>query len=142
MGIVSICGWICVDATSVSAQEMRAKSNEIYLKLNEPRSRTSVPVISWLTPQQDYTHSTEMQITVQAEIQSDVPLQEVQLIIGDNISGSTLGSQKLEIPFNTLKYNLSNTIYLVDASNYVEIVVENRNGAKVSSKRIILVGEE
>src|SRR6266581_1426663 len=63
MVIVSICGWICVDATRVSAQEMRAKSNEIYLKLNEPRSRTSVPVISWLTPQQDYTHSTEMQIT-------------------------------------------------------------------------------
>src|SRR5260221_2079265 len=111
--IILICLWIYLGLSiMLSAQEMRAKSNDVYLKLNQPRSRTSVPVISWVSPRQEYTHSTEIQIKVEAEIRSDVPLQEVRLLIGDYTSGSLMGSKNLEIPFNTTKYNLSNTIIL------------------------------
>src|SRR5260221_188246 len=143
IGIILICLWIYLGLSiMLSAQEMRAKSNDVYLKLNQPRSRTSVPVISWLSPRQEYTHSTEIQIKVEAEIQSDVPLQEVQLIISDKASGSLRGSKKLEIPFNTLKYSLSKTITLPETSNYVEITAENTNGAKTSATRMVLVGDE
>ena len=140
--IILVCLWIFLGITFLFGQEMHAKSNDIYLKLNQPRSRTSVPVITWLSPSLDYTHSTEMQITIEAELQSDVPLQDVQLIIGDNTSGALRGSKKLEIPFNTLTYKLSKTISLPETSNFVEIVAENRNGAKTSSTRFVLVGDE
>ncbi len=140
--IILVCLWILLGLTILHAQEMRAKSNNVYLKLNQPRSRTSVPVISWVSPRQEYTHSTEIQIKVEAEIRSDVPLQEVRLLIGDYTSGSLMGSKNLEIPFNTTKYNLSNTIILPEASNYIEIIAENTNGAKASTSRMVLVGDE
>lgn len=133
-------GWMGMNGTDLMAQEMRAKSNDVYLKLNQPRSRTSVPVISWLSPSLEFTHSTEMQIRIEAEIRSDVPLQEVRLIIGD-ASGLPRGTKKLEIPFNTLNYKVSKTLILPETANFVEIVAENSNGARTSATRSVTVGD-
>src|SRR5262245_10661267 len=137
---ILIGGWISANWSAATAQEVQVTSNDIYLKLNQPRSRTSVPEISWLTPSQEYTHSTERQINIQAEIRSDVPLQLVSLAILDHTSGMQRGLKKLDVPANTLVYSLNRSITLPDASNYLEIVTENANGARTSAARSVLVG--
>jgi len=127
---------------SASAQELRTKTNAVHVTVKEPRSLTTIPTIEWITPKIEYTNSMNNSVEFEAHIRSDVPLQAITVIIGDNLSGAVAGKKEIEIPVNSQTYSLKQHITLPDGSTYIEIVAENTNGAKVSGIRNVLVGKD
>jgi hypothetical protein len=123
-------------------QELRTKTNELHLSVKEPRSLTTVPTVEWVTPKLEYVNSLEKNIEIEAIIRSDIPIQTIALIMGDNVSGSRRGKKEIQIPANSVTYNLKQKMTLLEGSNYIEILVENINGAKVSGIRNVIVGKD
>ena len=133
---------VLVVSITTFPQELRTKTNELHLSVKEPRSLTTVPTVEWVTPKLEYVNSLEKNIEIEAIIRSDIPIQTIALIMGDNVSGSRRGKKEIQIPANSVTYNLKQKMTLLEGSNYIEILVENINGAKVSGIRNVIVGKD
>jgi hypothetical protein len=131
---------LMVQMVSLSGQEMRTRSNEVYVNLSQVRSKTTTPIITWITPRQDYAQTTEILMTIEADIRSTVPLQHLGIKISDKLSGEIRGEKKFELGDQIFVYHLRQPVSLPEDVSYIEIVAENINGAKVSATRIILSG--
>lgn len=124
------------------AQELRTKTNEVHVSMKQPRSLTSVPTIEWITPRLEFTNSLEAIIEIEAMVKSDIPLQSLHIVLGDNLSGASRGKKEVSLQQNSLGHSIKQNVYLSPGSNYIEIVAENINGAKVSGTRNVLVGKD
>lgn len=133
---------LALASAGVFAQEMKKRSNDIALDMKQPRTRTTVPMVTWIKPTIEYTNSTEPQIDIEATISSDVPIAAVRLKIGDNVNGAVRGAKALPLEANSLATTIKQSVRLMEGSNYVELEVENVNGAKASSSRFVLVGKD
>jgi hypothetical protein len=123
-----------------SAQEIRQRTNEVHVSANTPRTRTSVPLVTWLTPKMEWSNSAENKVDIEAEVSSDVPIKTIVILLGNQSSGASRGQKSLEVKEGSFKQTIKQSVYLQDGSNYVEIVAENINGAKVSGIRNVIVG--
>lgn len=121
-------------------QELRTKTNAVYLSFKTPRTLTTVPTIVWNSPKLEYTNSFENTVEIEVDIKSEVALSNIQLIIGDNVSKNARAGKKIEGVENKNLFHLKERVYLPEGSNYLEIIAENVEGAKVSSSRSVLVG--
>ncbi len=121
-------------------QELRTKTNAVYLTFKTPRTLTTVPTIVWNSPQLEYTNSFENTVEIEVDIKSEIPLSNIQLVLGDNVSKKARAAKKIEGVENKKSFHLKEKVYLPEGSNYLEIIAENVDGAKVSSSRNILVG--
>ena len=124
---------------SATSQELRTRTNEVHLSMKEPRSRTSVPVITWISPRMEFSNSTENLVAIEATVQSDVPLKSIKIILGDNSSGASRGQKTVTVE-NSVSQIVRQKVTLTEGSNYIEIVAENINGGTVSGVRNVLVG--
>jgi hypothetical protein len=84
----------------------------------------------------------ENKVDIEATINSDVPLQFVKITLSDNATGETRTTKDLIVPAGTTSYSLKQKITLLEGSNYIEVIAENTNGAKVSGSRNVLVGSD
>jgi hypothetical protein len=123
------------------AQELRTRTNEVHMAFKEPRSLTTVPSITWISPSLEYTNSLETQIEIEATVQSDIALKGIQILVGDNLGGASRGGKKLEL-VNSSSQQIKQKITLQEGSNYIEILAENINGGKVSGVRNVIVGKD
>lgn len=133
---------LVVLTTTVYGQELRTRTNEVHLAVAQARSLTSVPTIKWISPNLEYTNSIQNEIEIVASVSSDVPIKSVQIILGDNMSGASRGAKNVTIVENSRAENIKQKLRLMDGSNYIEIVVENINGAKASGVRNVVVGTD
>lgn len=124
---------------SATSQELRTRTNEVHLSMKESRSRTSVPVITWISPRMEFSNSTENLVEIEATVQSDVPLKSIKIILGDNSSGASRGQKTVTVE-NSVSQIVRQKVTLTEGSNYIEIVAENINGGTVSGVRNVLVG--
>ncbi len=124
------------------AQELRTRTNEVHLSMKEPRSKTTVPVVTWISPRMEFSNTNENQIEIEANVQSDIPIKSIKLAFGDISSGVTRGQKNIELAQNLSFQNFKQKVFLTEGSNYVEIIAENINGGKVSGIRNILVGAD
>lgn len=125
----------------LAAQGFLAKTNEIQLNFVQgvPDS-PSLPDISWVSPQFEYSNSKEYQVDVEGYVNSDIALKSVQLVIGDNTSGEEKGSKEYSLD-NPHALHFKQRINLAqDGSHFIRIVAENAKGAKVASTRTVVVG--
>jgi hypothetical protein len=127
---------------SSMAQEMRVRTNEVHLSMVEPRSKTTIPSIAWGSPKMDWSNSLQNQIEIEAIIQSDVAIRSIKILSGSSTSGGLRGQKDVDVGSNQFKYSLKQKLFLESGPNYIELVVENMNGAKVSDVRNITVGLE
>lgn len=83
----SIWLWLAVLTMNTSlAQNFSGKTNDIRLNFTDPSYAgiaTSLPVITWKTPQLEYTNSQNSEIDIDAVVKSDVPLKSVKIILSD-----------------------------------------------------------
>lgn len=122
------------------AQELRERTDEIHLSMTQPRSKTTVPVISWVTPKVEWTSTQVHQFEIEAIVESDVLIKSIFIKVGDPSTGSARGQKEVKDAENSKTYQIKQKILLADGSNAVEIIVENYNGARVSDIRNITVG--
>lgn len=126
----------------VEAQEMRTRTNEVHLSMKEPRSKTSLPVVQWILPKMEFSNTTENQVEIEANIESDIPLKTIRIAFGDISTGTARGQKEINVKEGTLTYPIKQKIFLASGSNYIEIIAENWNGAKVSAIRNVMVGAD
>ena len=130
---------LLIGYSSATSQELRTRTNEVHLSMKESRSRTSVPVITWISPRMEFSNSTENLVEIEATVQSDVPLKSIKIILGDNSSGASRGQKTVTVE-NSVSQIVRQKVTLTEGSNYIEIVAENINGGTVSGVRNVLVG--
>ncbi len=139
----SIWLWLAVLTMNTSlAQNFSGKTNDIRLNFTDPSYAgiaTSLPVITWKTPQLEYTNSQNSEIDIDAVVKSDVPLKSVKIILSDGTTSR--GEKPLDIA-QPVELSVKQHLRLLDGQNIIEIVAENIKGGVISSSRSILVGKD
>lgn len=126
---------------SASGQQMHTRSNDLHIDLNQARTKTAIPIITWVSPKLDYTQSADFAVTIEADVRSNVALKSLHIRVGDQRSGELRGEKKIDIPVETFDYHLTRNISLGDELNYIDIIAESGNGTRVSTRRIVSSGE-
>ena len=139
--LIAVLFFVLLEQVTFS-QELRTRTNELHVTTTGLTARTTVPAIIWVSPMVEYTNSISRQIEIEANVESDVPLKTIQVILGDNVNGASRGQKKVELIQDVTTRHISQKLILQDGSNYIEIVAENINGAKVSSTRHVIVGKD
>jgi hypothetical protein len=126
----------------VAAQTFSGKTNDVILNLKKPANSNvgvSLPVITWKSPQWEYTNSTGSSIEIEASVISDVDIKSIRILIGDG----TVSRGEKPVDVSPVKeFKVKQTIKLLDGQNVIEIVAENVNGGAISSSRSVLVGTD
>src|SRR5205085_4333228 len=123
------------------AQNFSGKTNDIVLNTKKPAStvKTDLPMITWISPRQEYTNSQNPTVEVEATVHTTVRLKSLRVAIGDGVA--TRGEKPLEITEGqTIK--IKQTLRLMDGQNLVRIIAENTDGGIVTSSRSVLVGKD
>ena len=137
--LISILSIIVVFACQ--AQLVSDQTNAIRIDVTKPvEAEVTMPSISWEYPAREYTNSQENKTSFIASIESTTPIKEVKLGIGKTRSGKPLATKTIEIPENTLKYKIENSVYLRDGENVISLIVTNEDGGTVVDYRNVLVG--
>lgn len=129
-----------VASHGIQAQGFVTKTNELNLSLKKgiPNS-TSLPVVEWLVPMQEYMSSQEKRVELSARVTSTLSLKSVTLIVGDNVSGAERMSKKIDL-VDERTAEVKQVVNFLDGSHYVRVRAENIDGAVVTSTRSIVVG--
>ena len=123
-------------------QNFSGKTNDIVLNFKNPTNSSvavTLPVITWKSPQQEYTNSTSNAVEVEASVFSDLEIKSIRILIGDGTSSR--GEKHLEVT-QTREHKIKQMLKLIDGENVIEIIAENVNGGKISSSRSVLVGTD
>lgn len=121
-------------------QSFSGKTNDILVNYKQPATLVSaVPTVQWIMPRLEYSNSQENSITVEAEVQSTVPLKSIVLEI-DNPNGKL--SKKVPMPDRAISYRMKQTVRLFDGQSTIDLIIENLDGARVVASRFILVGKD
>lgn len=134
-------GLMLLNWLSSQGQGFVTKTNEVQLdfKKGVPNS-SSLPVISWITPQFEYSNSLEHKFTIEVNVASALPLKSVRLIVGDNTTGEEKFSKNIDL-VDLKSVHIKQQITLPDnGSHYIRILTQNEDGAVVSSSRTIIIG--
>jgi len=118
------------------------KSNEITFDFSEVKENlsSSIPSIKWLTPESEVVFLKDGRIQLNAIVESKHELKSVKLVITEKETNESRGVLQIKLEDNKLKAKLDRNINLLDGINEVEIIAENNEGLKSSSKKTIHVG--
>lgn len=126
-----------------TAQNFTWKSNEIHLSTKNTTAPASImSSVSWVKPRLEYTNSTEPKVEIEANIVSEVPIKSILMSVGDNVTKEVRGSKPIQIAPGLTQFTIKKSVTLAEGSNFIEIMVENTSGGKVSSFRSVLVGKD
>lgn len=124
------------------AQSFSSRSNTMGLDYSDPKKEltSTLPKIIWQTPVNEIIFSKDGKISIDLMVESKTPLKSIQLILTDNITGEKKGSSTVPLDENKLLKKITRDITMPDGVNGLEVVVENRDGLKSSSKKEFHVG--
>ncbi|MEO9482538.1 MAG: caspase family protein [Ekhidna sp.] len=127
--------------TCSQAQLVSDKTNAIRIDASQSvEGEVILPFISWEFPTREYTNSQEKKTKFVASIESSTPIKEVKLGIGKKRGAKPLATTTIEVPENTLKFQVEKDIYLRDGENVVSLIVTSEDGGTVVDYRNVLVG--
>jgi uncharacterized protein (UPF0218 family) len=129
---------LCVTSWSTSqAQSFSGKTDNIVINVKNPPAKTDLPMIKWISPQREYTHSTAVSVDVEASVTSTVQLKSLKISVGD---GTTQRSEKQFTVTANQTMKIKQPLKLLNGNNVIKITAENIHGGAVTSVRSILVG--
>ncbi len=132
-----------LQGTIVYGQALSARTNDIHLEKTGVGGieDNRLPVVTWLTPKMEYTNSSENTVNIKAMVSSVHGVKEMYVVVGDNATGEEYSRKYFE---NSVAvhgvFRIDETLKLPGGSNYIELVVSNDHGSKVSSTRNVTVG--
>jgi hypothetical protein len=126
-------------STSLVAQNFSESTNAIKVDYNKEIQATSLPSIHWISPRLERSNSTESNVTFQAVVESDVPIQEIKLEL--TAAGNTI-PRLIPIEQNLFTKKITQPITLLDGENILKLIVINNKGGTVSSSRSVLTGKD
>jgi hypothetical protein len=129
--------------TSVSAQNVTARTNEFEVDFSDPKKSvtTTIPVINWITPVPETNYAQENKFKIKLEVESDRPIKDITIYIRENESTTSRGQTSIKPEAGQeLKFAVEKTLTLMEGENLLEVVAENMDGQKTISYRKIHVG--
>lgn len=125
-----------------SAQNIKQRSEEFSVDYTKTELvSTYLPVVTWLSPVEEVTHSKETEIRLRAEIKSKQDVKKVSFIVSSGRIQDVISTK--EIAFNNKnEFIIEETLRLLDGDNFVEIKIENIDGGVIFSRRSIVAGED
>ena len=138
MRIAPTLAFICVTMVS-AAQNFADKTNAIHVSTKQPMSATSLPIITWVTPRVERSNSIEETITIEATVQSAVPLTELRF---EMTSGGESRTRNIPVVAGETKKIIRQSTHLLTGENIIRLVAVNEKGGQVSTTRSILVGND
>jgi len=131
---------LCVTATTTMAQIVSDRTNDLAINFTDPTINTSLPTIEWIFPRLEYTNTQESRVSIEAVVNSKVPLKEVMVSLKKERDGETLGKRSVDMDEGASTVEISQTINMGDGENWIEISAETIDGAIVYDYRSIRVG--
>lgn len=129
---------------AVDAQNVSSRSNEFVVDYSNPTKLVEssfVPTIKWIAPLAEnlYSESTKVQVAFEATCKKQIKAVTMSLkeSAESEVKGASVITPK---PGEELKVSVDRTLTLQEGSHYIEIQIENVDGIKTLSNRIIRVG--
>ena len=130
---------ILFKSTLSNAQDLAVRTNEVFLDFKKPGPAIKgLPLINWRSPDLESSTSPFPSFIVEAMVTSDVELKSASLIFSN---GNVVIGEKSHDVKGVKEKKIRQKLTLNDGRNVVEILVENMNGDKVSSKRALILGD-
>ncbi|MCB0486833.1 MAG: caspase family protein [Cyclobacteriaceae bacterium] len=126
------------------AQNVTSRSNEFVVDYSNPAKLVEssfVPTITWIAPLAEnlYSESTKVRIAFEAACKKRI--KSVTMALKESAESEIKGaSVTTPQPGEELKVSVDRTLTLQEGSHYIEIQIENVDGIKTLSNRIIRVG--
>lgn len=135
---------LLVSNSLLFAQNVNSRSNEFMVDFSDPSKLVAssfVPTINWIEPVAENLYSETQKIKLKFEVISKKPIKVITLSARENEEAEVRGaSQIIPPPGEELKTTVERTLTLLDGNHFIEIGIENVDGVKTISHRIIRVG--
>ncbi|HET7180107.1 MAG TPA: caspase family protein, partial [Chryseosolibacter sp.] len=125
------------------AQNVSARTNEFEVDFSDPKNLayTTIPVINWISPEQETNYAQEMKFEIEIEIESDKPIKNVTIYIKESELTASRGMTTIKPEAgHELKMTVEKTLTLLEGDNLLEVVAENVDGQKTISHRKVHIG--
>jgi hypothetical protein len=132
---------ILLVSVGLRAQNLSWTSNEIHLDFKQPQVASSIPFVTWIKPVIDYSSSQETRVHILAQVSADAGLRSVVLRVGNAAIGEEPISKDLHVS-SVNSYTVDLHVNLNDGTNFIEIIAENQQGAKVTARRKMIIGKD
>jgi len=132
---------ILLVSVGLRAQNLSWTSNEIHLDFKQHQVASSIPFVTWIKPVIDYSSSQETRVHILAQVSADAGLRSVVLRVGNAAIGEEPISKDLHVS-SVNSYTVDLHVNLNDGTNFIEIIAENQQGAKVTARRTMIIGKD
>ncbi|MEQ8362280.1 MAG: caspase family protein [Cyclobacteriaceae bacterium] len=126
------------------AQNVSSRSDVFVIDYSDPSKLVTssfVPKITWIEPLAENLYSESQKVTIKFEVISKKPIKVITLSARENEEAEIRGASQIIPPAGEeLKTTVERNLTLQDGNHYIEIGIENVDGIKTLSHRIIRVG--
>ena len=135
-------GSLCLLLSShcLSAQNVRARTDEFEYDLIDQKKKITIPIIQWMLPLGEITYTEETLFKIKLDIESERALKQVVIYLKESEKSASREITSLK-PQPGAEYNMpiERVLTLAKGVNFLEIEMENIDGQKAISHRIIHV---
>ena len=127
----------------VHAQSFNSRSNTMSLDYSDAKKtyESTIPRITWQNPFNETVFLKDGGLSLELTVDSKTPLKSIQLTVKDKNTDVVNATSSLPITEESrLSLRITKKVNLPDGINELEILVENQDGVKASSRRLIHVG--
>ena len=126
------------------AQNVSSRSNDFVVDFSDPSKLVAssfVPSITWIQPLAENLYSESQKVQIKFDAVCKKPIKVVTMALKETADSEIKGMSTINPKQGEdLKVSVDRTLTLQDGSHYIEIEIENVDGVKTVSHRIIRVG--
>ncbi len=131
---------LTIAGLTAAAQNVGTRTANFELDVNG--KATDLPIITWISPHSESIYQSETSYNVKFDLACSTPIKTISISLKDDIHSKSRTTQKIELDAAT---NASSTVEfeveLELGANVIEIIAENKDGAKATSYKTIHVGD-
>lgn len=128
----------------VDAQNVTARTNEFEADFSDPKKlvTSTIPTITWVTPATETNYAQEAKFRIKVQVESISLISSVKLSVKETAQSTPRGSQVIQPMTDSEKHKIviEKNLTLMDGSNVIEVTVENAEGVKTISSRLVNIG--
>ncbi|MEQ9593178.1 MAG: caspase family protein [Cyclobacteriaceae bacterium] len=134
---------ISVCATAGYCQNVSSRSNDFIVNFSDPANLATsyVPKITWMEPLSENLYSEGNKVKLKFNAECKRPIKVVTMSLKESQESAVKGASTMKPePGQENIVSVDRTLTLQDGSHYIEVEIENIDGIKTLSHRLIRVG--
>lgn len=126
---------------SAAAQNVGSRTSSFEADFGGGKN-TDLPIITWIQPESESIYQSATSYSVKFDLACSTPIRLISISLKDDVNAKSRTTQKIELdasPNQTSTVEFEVELEL--GANVIEIVAENKDGAKTTSYKTIHVGD-